>query len=63
MFRAGSKTIKSWIIIYAGFMAAIVFAETGTAMTLPEPGDLSPVLMQAEAPVLKIEAVVRRSDI
>ena len=63
MFRAGSKTIKSWIIIYAGFMAAIVFAETGTAMTLPEAGDLSPVLMQADAPVLKIEAVVRRSDI
>ena len=44
-------------------MAAIVFAETGTAMTLPETGDLSPVLMQADAPVLKIEAVVRRSDI
>ena len=63
MFRAGSNTIKSWIIIYAGFMAAIVFAETGTAMTLPEPGDLSPVLMQADAPVLRIEAVVRRSDI
>ena len=53
MFRAGSKTIKSWIIIYAGFMAAIVFAETGTAMTLPESGDVSPVLMQADAPVLE----------
>ena len=63
MFRAGSRTIKSWIIIYAGFMAVIVFAESGTAMTLPEPGDLSPVLMQADAPVLRIEAVVRRSDI
>ena len=63
MFCAGSKTIKSWIILYAGFMAAIVFAETGTAMTLPESGDLSPVLMQADAPVLEIEAVVRRSDI
>jgi len=63
VFRAGSKTIKSWIILYAGFMAAIVFAETGTAMTLPEPGDLSPVLMQADAPVLEIDAVVRRSDI
>ena len=63
MFRAGSKTIKLWIIIYAGFMAAIVFAETDTAMTLPGAGDLSPVLIQADAPVLRIEAVVRRSDI
>ncbi|MGB5511792.1 MAG: hypothetical protein WBM87_08805 [Woeseiaceae bacterium] len=63
MFRAGSKTIKTWIVIYAGFMAAIVFAENGTAMTLPEPADVSPVVMQAAAPVLKIEAVVRRSDI
>ena len=63
MFREGSKMIKSWIIIYAGFMASIVFAETGTAMALPGPGDLSPVLMQADAPVLRIEAVVHRSDI
>ena len=63
MFRAGSKTIKSWIIIYAGFMAAIVVAENGIAQTLPEPGELSPVLIQADAPALKIESVVRRSDI
>lgn len=63
MFRTGSKSIKLWIVIYAGFMASIVFAENGTAMTLPEPADVSPVLMQADAPFLTIEAVVRRSDI
>lgn len=63
MFRMGSRSIKLWIVIYVGFMASIVFAENGTAVTLPEPGDLSPVLMQADAPVLRIEAVVRRSDI
>jgi hypothetical protein len=63
VFRAGSKTIKTWIVIYACFMAAIVFAESGTAMTLPEHGDLSPVLIETEAPALTIESVVRRSDI
>lgn len=63
MLRVGSKSIKVWIVIYAGFMASIVFAESGTAMTLPEPADVSPVLMQAGAPVLAIDAVVRRSDI
>ena len=63
MLRAGSKSNKSWIIVYAGFMAAIVFAEHGIAMTASELDELSPVLIQADAPALKIESVVRRSDI
>jgi len=63
VFREGSRSIKSWIVLYVGFMAAIVFAENGIAKTLPKPGDVSPVLVQAEASALKIESVVRRADI
>ncbi len=63
MLREGSKSIKSWIVVYAGFMAAIVFAERGIAMTAPALDELSPVLIQADVPALKIESLVRRSDI
>ena len=66
MLRAGFrqfKSIRSWIVIYAGFMAAIVFAEHGMAMTFPGPESVSPVLIGADAPVIRIEPVVRRLDI
>lgn len=63
MLRVGSKSIKSWIVVYAGFMAAIVFAEHGIAMAPSALNEWSPVTIQADAPALKIEPVVRRSDI
>jgi hypothetical protein len=63
VLRVASKSIKSWIVFYAGFIAAIAFAETGIAMTPPELNNWSPVIVQADAPALKVEPVVRRSDI
>ena len=63
MLRVGSKSIKSWVVFYTGFLAAIVFAEAGIAKSPPELNDWSPVVIQADAPALKIEPVVRRSDI
>ena len=66
MLRAGLRqfrTIRSWIVVYAGFMAAIVFAEQGMAMIVPGPGSVSPVLIGADAPIINVEPVVRRLDI
>ena len=66
MLRAGLrpfKAIRSWIVIYAGFMAAIVFAEHGMAMMLPGPEVVSPVLVGGDAPFITVEPVVRRLDI
>jgi hypothetical protein len=66
VLRAGLRqfqAIKSWIVFYTGFMAAIVFAEYGIAMMVPGPGTVSPVLIDADAPVIQIEPVVRRLDI
>ena len=66
VLRAGKRpinSIRSWIIIYAGFMAAIVFAEHGMAMTFPGPEAVSPVIIGADAPIIRIDPVVRRLDI
>ena len=66
VLRAGKRpitSIRSWIVIYAGFMAAIVFAEHGMAMTFPGPEAVSPVIIGADAPIIRIAPVVRRLDI
>ncbi len=63
MLREGAKSIKTWIVVYAGFMAAIVFAETGVAMPLQDVAALSPIILEADKPALSVESIVRRSDI
>jgi len=63
VFRSGIRSIRSWIVVYAGFIAAIVFAESGVAMTFPEPEAVSPVLISADRPSINVETLVRRSDI
>lgn len=44
-------------------MAAIVFAEHDVAMTFPGPEAVSPVIIGADAPIIRIDPVVRRLDI
>jgi hypothetical protein len=63
MFRTGLRGIKLWTLVYTGFVAAIVFAEAGIAMTLPAIDNVSPVLIDADVPALRIESILRRSDI
>ena len=57
-----NRTVTSWVFLYAALFAA-VFASQSGATTPPDAGALSPVILQGEPPALKINAVVRRSDI
>ena len=63
MFGTGLGPIKLWPLVYTGFIAAIVFAESGIAMPLPAVDDVSPVPIDADVSALRIESIVRRSDI
>jgi len=57
------KGVTSWIFVYAVLIAAVVFAAQSGAATTKKPTNLSPVILGGEAPTLKLDAVVRRSDI
>ena len=63
MSRRGKKTLASWIFVYIGLFAAVVLvAQTGSA-ALQNTANLSPVVVDADAPALSVDSLTRRSDI
>ena len=63
MIDRGKKAFRPWIFLYAGFVAAIALANEKPHMSFSETQDLSPVTLGADSTALKIDALVRRSDI
>ncbi len=57
------KKLKSWLIVYATMVAAVVFTTQSGAVALLDQGTLSPVIIDGEAPLLNVDSVVRRSDL
>lgn len=57
------KKVTSWIFVYAALIAAVVFASQSGATAPRELSALSPVILGGDAPALRVESVVRRSDI
>jgi hypothetical protein len=58
-----TKTITSWIFVYAALFAAVVLTSRSAATVPPDIHALSPVILNADPPALRIDAVMRRSDI
>lgn len=59
----GKKALRSWMILYAGFIAAIALSNEKPAMAYAVKQELSPVALGADTPALTIDTLVRRSDI
>ncbi len=57
------KTFRSWMFLYAGFIAALALANQAGGMDYSDAENLSPVMIGADAPALTIDEIVRRSDI
>lgn len=62
MLVKAKKSVKTWVFVYLAMIAA-VFTDRGDAMSLPEVGNLSPVIISSDAPKLRIDSLVQRSDI
>lgn len=62
MLVKAKKSVKTWVFVYLAMIAA-VFTHRGDAMSLPEVGNLSPVIISSDAPKLRIDSLVQRSDI
>ncbi len=59
----GRKRVASWLLVYVGFAAAVVFAaQTGSAAAR-NTASLSPVVLDGQAPALTIDSLMKRSDI
>lgn len=59
----GKKALRSWMFLYAGFIAAIALSNEKPGMAHSYTPDLSPVTLGADSPALTIDTLVRRSDI
>jgi hypothetical protein len=57
------KTFRSWMFLYAGFVAALALTSQNSDVDYGDAEDLSPVMIGADAPALTIDEIVRRSDI
>lgn len=59
----GKMALRSWMFLYAGFIAAIALSNEKPAMAYADQQELSPVTLSADSPALTIDTLVRRSDI
>ncbi len=57
------KALRSWMFLYAGFIAAIALSNEKPGMAYSDAKDLSPVALGADSPALTIDTLVRRLDI
>lgn len=57
------KKSKSWLIVYAAMAAAVIFATQSDAVESPDRNALSPVMIDGEAPLLRVDSIVRRADL
>ncbi len=57
------KKRKSWLIVYAIMVAAVVFTTQSGAVAPLDQATLSPVIIDGKAPLLNVDSVVRRSDL
>ena len=58
-----NKTIASWFFVYAALFAAVVLVGHSATTPPPDVRVLSPVILSDDAPALRVEAIVQRSDI
>lgn len=63
MIAKGARALKSWMFIYAGFVAAAAFANPGGSVVHHGMAEVSPIAIETTAPALNIEALTNRSDI
>lgn len=57
------KKRTSWLFVYAAMFVAVVFATQSGAKVPADRRALSPVIIDGNAPLLNVEAVVRRADL
>lgn len=63
MFFRRNNAFRSWMFLYAGFVAAIALTNQNGDVEYSDSANLSPVTIGADAPALPIDELVRRSDI
>ncbi len=63
MFFQSKNALRSWMFLYAGFVAAIALTNQNGDAEYSDSANLSPVTIGADAPALPIDELVRRSDI
>ncbi len=63
MTEKKQKKLKSWLIVYAAMVGAVIFASQSRAVAPRDLSALSPLTIDGEAPLLNVDSVVRRSDL
>ena len=63
MIILARKTLRAWMFLYAGFLAAIALTNQNGDVDFSSAENLSPVMIGADAPALTVDELVRRSDI
>lgn len=63
MIDTKHKKLNSWLFVYATMIVAVVFATRSGAVAPHSEGALSPVVIDGEAPLLKVNPVVGRADL
>lgn len=63
MIILGRKAFRSWMFLYAGFVAAVALTNQDSDVNYSNATSLSPVMIGADTPALTIDELVRRSDI
>lgn len=63
MIVRGKKVFRSWMFLYAGFIAAVALSNEKPEVAYSNAQNLSPVMIGADSPALTFDTLVRRSDI